>query len=79
MFPVGQSGARPHFQPEILRAATRVEAGLASKLTQIQPLGVSQIPAEKCQQATFAATAKWPKRPATPAVETALPSHHRRY
>jgi hypothetical protein len=32
-----------HFQPKILRAATRLAAGLASKLTQIQPLGVSQF------------------------------------
>src|ERR1700730_18687219 len=43
-----------HFQPEILKAATRLAAGLASKLTQIQPIGVSQIPAGKCQLLTHA-------------------------
>jgi hypothetical protein len=36
-----------HFQPEILRAATHFAAGWLQKLTQIQPVGVSQLPAGK--------------------------------
>jgi hypothetical protein len=35
---VAFSHSQGHFQPEILKAATRLAAGLASKLTQIQPL-----------------------------------------
>jgi hypothetical protein len=45
--PMSQSG---HFLPEILKAATRLAAGFASKLTQIQPVGVSHLAAEKCHE-----------------------------
>jgi hypothetical protein len=34
-----------HFQPEILRTATHFVAGWLQKLTQIQLLDVSQLPA----------------------------------
>ena len=52
-----QSGLRPQrviFSPKNLKAAPHLAAGLASKLIQIQPLGVSQPLAEKRKSALVA-------------------------